>query len=684
MIVYDEKSHINLIDTIIQTDLLNKLSPQYSLNLMIMNSNDFSSDKNVNNIENNNINENSDNISKRNSKISEDNQLIKEIFNILDSTNCEYNNNFSFFVKDNFINKKDTNNNNNNNIIKKISNTNNFNNSINSLNILNGNVKLIIKNNNNNNNNIDNNNNINNIINSINNNNNNNNNNNIDNNNNNNINDINPKFNNNNNNRQTSLESNNNINNIKNNPSSKQQNQQPYSSKSKYSIMSFEEILKQLFTIAKKQTGCRYLQKLITNSSPDEDIVNKHFFPKLFPQKFLDLSNDLFGNYLIQKMIPYLNNDNLFSLTNLINKYLIKLCLNPHGTRVVQVFVEQIKSNNQLLISFTNNLIPIMPKIITDLNGSFVLIHYATVIAYPNNNIIFNFLANNIIEVSRKSYSCSALQKCIDIGNEMQKNLLLESISKNSKYLILNQFGNYVIQFVITKNIVNINDKIIEGFLDNIIFLAKQKYSSNVIEKCFDFCSQEMRNKIIDKLSDENIIKDLLKDMYGNYVLQKTLNMIFDENKKKFFINVIGSEINNLISLPFGHKLIKKLVLNFPELKKFVNVGFINSINYINNNNINNNNFNPYLNNLTKQMINLNINNFNNNINNINNYYGMLNSLNNLNNNNNINNNFLQKSNKNNNNLFDLNNFQFQQQLFNNNFNFNNNNNFNNINNENM
>ena len=632
MIVYDEKSHINLTNTIIQTDILNKLSPEYSLNLMIMNSNDISIDKNVinNDNNNNNINENSDNISKRNSKTSEDNQLLKEIFNIFDSTNSEYNNNFIFLEKDNFIDKKDNNNNN----IKKNSISNNFNNSINSLNILNGNVKLIIKNNNNNNNN-----------------------------------DSIPNINNNNNNNNNIQESNinNNNNNNKNNPSSKQQ--QPFTSKSKYSIMSFEEILKQLFTIAKKQTGCRYLQKLISNSSPDEDIVNKHFFPKLFPQKFLDLSNDLFGNYLIQKMIPYLNNDNLFSLTNLINKYLIKLCLNPHGTRVVQVFVEQIKSNNQLLISFTNNLIPIMPKIITDLNGSFVLIHYATVIAFPNNNIIFNFLANNIIEVSRKSYSCSALQKCIDIGNEIQRNLLLESISKNSKYLILNQFGNYVIQFVITKNIVNINDKIIEGFLDNIIFLAKQKYSSNVIEKCFDFCSLEMRNKIIDKLSDENIIKDLLKDMYGNYVLQKTLNMIFDDNKKKFFINIIGSEINNLISLPFGHKLIKKLVLNFPELKKFVNVGLINS-----------------LNNLSKQMINLNINNYNNNINNINNYYGMLNNLNNLNNNNNnsnnINNNFLQKSSINNN-LFDLNNFQIQQQFFNNKFNFNNNN-FNNINNENM
>ena len=108
MIVYDEKSHINLTNTIIQTDLLNKLSPEYSLNLMIMNSNDISIDKNVinNDNNNNNINENSDNISKRNSKTSEDNQLLKEIFNIFDSTNSEYNNNFIFLEKDNFIDKK--------------------------------------------------------------------------------------------------------------------------------------------------------------------------------------------------------------------------------------------------------------------------------------------------------------------------------------------------------------------------------------------------------------------------------------------------------------------------------------------------------------------------------------------------------------------------------------------------
>ena len=405
--------------------------------------------------------------------------------------------------------------------------------------------------------------------------------------------------------------------------------------KNKYGNMSISEITNQLFLIAKKQTGCRYLQKLISLNEND-DLVNKYFYPKLYPTKLIELCNDLFGNYLVQKMIPYLNKDNLYSFTSLIIKHLLKLCLNPHGTRVVQVYLEQIKLDNQLLTLFTNSLIPIMPRLINDLNGSFVLMHYATVVPYPNNDIIFDFLNKNIVKISVQSYSCSALQKCIDIGNEQQSQKLLENISEHSMFLILNQFGNYVIQFVISKNITSINDKILEGFIDNLIFLAKQKYSSNVIEKCFDYCSNKMKERIINQLSDERIIRDLLKDMYGNYVLQKTLSMIQDLKKKQNFLQIVGSELPNLQYLPFGPKLIKKLVLSFPELKKYANqINFSNNNNNFNNNMMNPNNYYMNMNQLNRQMINLNINNIANNISNVNNYYGMMGMNNSLMGNNN-------------------------------------------------
>ena len=606
MLIYFDKSLISLNEQINQSDVLNKLSPEYSLNLLISsipNINDTS--KKRPSLKSNSVNE-------------YDMSIQKELITLLEGKDVNSNNSSIFLSREGSIERRDSNS--------------NLNYSMNSLNISNGNIKLVYKGNNQNNQNnlqgnkslfqkqhsinekefllsSDNKNinleneipfqelsNSNNIINFK--------------------DDEESPSNKNNLVNQNIIPDNNNIN-INENP------EMPIS-KNKYGNMSISEITNQLFLIAKKQTGCRYLQKLIS-SNENDDLVNKYFYPKLYPTKLIELCNDLFGNYLIQKMIPYLNKDNLYSFTSLIIKHLLKLCLNPHGTRVVQVYLEQIKLDNQLLTLFTNSLIPIMPKLINDLNGSFVLMHYATVVPYPNNDIIFDFLNKNIVNISVQSYSCSALQKCIDIGNEQQSQKLLENISEHSMFLILNQFGNYVIQFVISKNITAINDKILEGFIDNLIFLAKQKYSSNVIEKCFDYCSNKMKERIINQLSDERIIRDLLKDMYGNYVLQKTLSMIQDLKKKQNFLQIVGSELPNLQYLPFGPKLIKKLVLSFPELKKYANqINFSNNNNNFNNNMMNPNNYYMNMNQLNRQMINLNINNIANNISNVNNYYGMM------------------------------------------------------------
>ena len=74
-------------------------------------------------------------------------------------------------------------------------------------------------------------------------------------------------------------------------------------------------------------------------------------------------------------------------------------------------------------MSFTSYLSKIMGQLINDLNGSFVLLHYASEI--KDNEIIYNFINANIIEICTKSYSCSALQKFIDIGTNRQKIILL-------------------------------------------------------------------------------------------------------------------------------------------------------------------------------------------------------------------------------------------------------------------
>ncbi len=126
------------------------------------------------------------------------------------------------------------------------------------------------------------------------------------------------------------------------------------------------------------------------------------------------------------------------------------------------------------------------------------------------------------------------------------KKSLRESIIKNTKTFILDQYGNYVVQFIIMMNdqIVNKN-LVLEIFKNDINFLSKQRFSSNVIEKvfplfiqCFDNSNKETKDIIIRELAKPDIIASLLFDMYGNYVLQKALSLS-SEPHYSFFLKVV-------------------------------------------------------------------------------------------------------------------------------------------------
>lgn len=61
-----------------------------------------------------------------------------------------------------------------------------------------------------------------------------------------------------------------------------------------------------------------------------------------------------------------------------------------------------------------------------------------------------------------------------------------------------------------------------------------QKYSSNVVEKCFDLISPIRRNSWIDQVFNFNKIMCLIKNKYGNYVLQKAVQMMsFSERSER-------------------------------------------------------------------------------------------------------------------------------------------------------
>ena len=337
----------------------------------------------------------------------------------------------------------------------------------------------------------------------------------------------------------------------------------------KFNNMSLQEIANKLDLIAKKKNGCKYLEKFLKTMENSSEIINKIFYPQLYWIKLYELSNDLFGNYFIQEIIPKLDTNNLISFTNMVVNNLLNLCLNPHGTRVVQILINTIRDNRfGLLLLLKNELSKIMGQLIYNLNGSFVLMHYA--IQIKDNEMIYDFLNNNIVEIATNSYSCSALQKLIDIGTNQQGQKLIINIINNINYLIGNQCGLYVLQFIMNKKNYYINDAILGKIIDKIIFLSKRKFSSNVVEKCLETCSPESVNKLINIFNNQEIICDLIKDNFGNYVIQKLLIVCENEQAKSKMLKYISLEFKNLKEISFGQKLINKIIMAYPQIRKYL------------------------------------------------------------------------------------------------------------------
>ena len=66
------------------------------------------------------------------------------------------------------------------------------------------------------------------------------------------------------------------------------------------------------------------------------------------------------------------------------------------------------------------------------------------------------------------------------------RKVLLDTITGNALEIVQNPFGNYIIQHILDEWGPEIAKDIINVIIGNMIALSMQKFSSNVVEKCFD------------------------------------------------------------------------------------------------------------------------------------------------------------------------------------------------------
>jgi len=180
----------------------------------------------------------------------------------------------------------------------------------------------------------------------------------------------------------------------------------------------------------KDQNGCRLLQKRIEEKKYDLIIAFYNYIVK--GPNFIDIVNDQFGNYVIQKFLEVIFKDKLIMTTFFVNiqAEIFSVSVDLYGTRVFQKALDLLEKNylcieNVKINEVLKNLVlEHMMELIVDTNGNHVFMKVIGIYPIEKNEFIYDELFKRCYEIAKMKQGGTVFQKAFEQGTKCQKVIL--------------------------------------------------------------------------------------------------------------------------------------------------------------------------------------------------------------------------------------------------------------------
>ena len=163
------------------------------------------------------------------------------------------------------------------------------------------------------------------------------------------------------------------------------------------------------------------------------------------------------------------------------------------------------------------------------------------------------------MSVGTHRHGCCVLQRCIDHATGHQKAKLISQITNSAFHLVQDPFGNYVLQYIVDLQESCFTDPLCYTFQGQIPQLSKQKFSSNVIEKCLRGAKSKVTQMMIEEMLNANELEKMLRDSYANYVVQTALDFADPETKGRL-VEAIRPILPAVRQTPHGRRIQSKIM----------------------------------------------------------------------------------------------------------------------------
>ena len=291
----------------------------------------------------------------------------------------------------------------------------------------------------------------------------------------------------------------------------------------------YEEFKDDFIKLLKNQQTSRLCQ-FFFDGTPDEIV---HLIYKEISEELVNLLTDPYANYFILKIFTHLNSSDRMSFLTKISKTLDWLSINKISTYPIQIIIEKTSSRREQEL-IMNSISKYVIKLSLDVYGTHVVERILINFPYDLIEPISYAISQNFLFLANNPNGLCVIKKIIVIENKRKNHLTIQrNIEENALELVQNPYGNYALQTVLTHWNYDDCKGFIQSFKNNFFLLSTQKYSSNVIEKCFELDSSFLNDFINEVFYNENSLVMLLKNVFGNYVLQTVLKYLEEEETRK-------------------------------------------------------------------------------------------------------------------------------------------------------
>uniref|UniRef100_A0A8C5GFF0 Pumilio homolog 1 n=1 Tax=Gouania willdenowi TaxID=441366 RepID=A0A8C5GFF0_GOUWI len=176
---------------------------------------------------------------------------------------------------------------------------------------------------------------------------------------------------------------------------------------------------------------------------------------------------------------------------------------------------------------------------------------------YPNLQL--RDIAGHIMEFSQDQHGSRFIQLKLERASPAERQLVFSEILQAAYQLMVDVFGNYVIQKFFEFGSLDQKLALAERIRGHVLSLALQMYGCRVIQKALEFIpsDQQVISEMVREL-DGHVLK-CVKDQNGNHVVQKCIECV-QPHALHFIIDAFKGQVFALSTHPYGCRVIQRIL----------------------------------------------------------------------------------------------------------------------------